>query len=67
MDEALEAGVLTLLHGAAGRLDRDDGAPKAWGMRQVEGWALGLGWLDPAASAPGSLSLPCPWHLPHSR
>lgn len=31
MDEALEAGISALLHGAAGRVDGDDRAAKAWG------------------------------------
>lgn len=39
VDEALEAGILSLLHSAAGRVDRDDRAPKAWEMRQAKGWA----------------------------
>lgn len=43
MDEALEAGILALSHGTAGRVDGDDRAPKAWGTRWAEGWAQ-QGW-----------------------
>lgn len=44
MNEALEAGILALLHSAAGRVDGDDRAIKAWGMRGMEGWAQ-QGWV----------------------
>lgn len=47
MDEALEAGILALLHGAAGWLNRDDRAPKAWGTRRQGLGSAGLGRLDP--------------------
>lgn len=46
VNEALEAGILALLHGAAGRVDGDDRAIKAWrwGGRSTEGWAQ-QGWV----------------------
>lgn len=68
VDEALEASILSLLHSAAGRVDRDDRAPEACGVRQAGGWARAgqLGW----APLPQLHSLPLgpgPRHLPHSR
>lgn len=64
MDEALEAGILALPHGAAGRVDRDDRAPKAWGRTEAEGCAQ-QGWVGspaspPHSSAPVSPRLPLP-------
>lgn len=47
VDEALEAGVLALLHSAAGRVDGDDRATKAWGTRGAEGWAQWTGLAQP--------------------
>ena len=51
MDEALEAGILALLHSAAGRVDGDDRAPKTWWQRAG---------LDRAVWVPGSPRLPRP-------
>lgn len=48
MDEALEAGILALLHGAAGRVNGDHRAPKTWG---TEGWA-GQGCVGSRVSPP---------------
>lgn len=59
MDEAPEAGILALLHSAAGRVDGDHRAPKTWGGRGL-GWAALCGSQGPPTS-------PGPWRLPHSR
>lgn len=60
MDEALEAGILALLHGAAGRVDGDHRAPKTWG---AEGWA-GQGCVGSRVSPP---PLACGVCLTHGR
>lgn len=68
VDEALEAGVLALLHGAAGRVDGNDGAPEACGTRQAGGWAReGRLGMTPLPQLRGLPSTPRPWRLPHSR
>lgn len=56
MDEALETGILALLHRHAGRLNGDDGTPEAW--MESEGQILGsVGWA-------GSTQVPGPaWAL----
>lgn len=58
MDEALEAGILALLHGAAGRLDGDDRAPKAWGTRRQRVGLSRVGSARPRASASEPPALP---------
>lgn len=44
MDEALEAGILALLHGAARRVNGDDRAPQAWEMRDQRAGFSRAGW-----------------------
>lgn len=57
MDEALETGILALLHCTAGWLNGDDGTPEAW--MESEGQILGsVGWA-------GSTQVPGPAWAPH--
>lgn len=57
MNEALEAGILALLHGAAGRVDGDDRTIIAWGMRGTEG-GVQQGWVG--STPPSQLVSPLP-------